>query len=673
MTTQPPCFLQNKQRRVLVLGNLQCGKTSLLRRLSGKGTTYMEMPGSSHGLEVFPMAAKWNETLRSRIQARLRLGHIETPFLLIDTPGTTTLLPQGEDEAVARDALLHLSPDIILVVADAKNLRRGLAIVAHAAEFGLPMVLALNQWDEALQRGIDVDVALLATHLGIEVVPTSATNDEGIDQLASALSRPRVPRRVDGFSIKIERSLEDLAPILEPLGPKARGVALLALAKDPAALRHIEKLLGPQSAAAVEDALKLARQGFGPSIEAALNESFFRAAQRLASKVVTLRREGRARILDVLGRAAYHPVWGIGIAALVVLALYYWVGAIGATWVVDTLEEHVFVGFLVPLVESWAARIPSDFVRDALVDPDFGLVPTGLFLAFGLVMPVLFFFYTAFGMLNESGYLPRLSVLADVLMRRIGLNGRSILPLAMGMSCVTMALLTTRMLSTQKERIILSFLLLLGVPCAPLLAVMLIILGDMPLSASFAVFGIIATQIVLAGVVAAWIIPGAAGDFILEVPPARIPSVRRVVSNAARQTARFIQEAVPFFLFASLLLFLFERVGGLAALEQAARPLMGGWLGLPDESVQVFVKTLVRREAGAAELELMRGHFSNTQLVVTMLLMTFLTPCANSLIVLFKERGPKVASVLVAVVFVYALAIGATLNALFGWLGIHFN
>ena len=128
------------------------------------------------------------------------------------------------------------------------------------------------------------------------------------------------------------------------------------------------------------------------------------------------------------------------------------------------------------------------------VDPDFGILPTGVFLALGLVMPVLFCFYLVFGILESSGYLPRLSILLDKIIRKMGLNGKGVIPLVMGFSCVTMAILTTRLLDTKKEKNIATFLLLLGMPCAPLIAVMLVILDNMPFTATLTVFGIIFAQ-----------------------------------------------------------------------------------------------------------------------------------------------------------------------------------
>ena len=142
-----------------------------------------------------------------------------------------------------------------------------------------------------------------------------------------------------------------------------------------------------------------------------------------------------------------------------------------------------------------------------IIDPDFGILPTGVFLALGLVMPVLFCFYLIFGILESSGYLPRLSILLDKVFRKMGLNGKGVIPLVMGFSCVTMAILTTRLLDKKKEKNIATFLLLLGMPCAPLIAVMFIILDKMPFSATLTIFGIIFTQTFIAGFAANKILP----------------------------------------------------------------------------------------------------------------------------------------------------------------------
>jgi ferrous iron transport protein B len=258
-------------------------------------------------------------------------------------------------------------------------------------------------------------------------------------------------------------------------------------------------------------------------------------------------------------------------------------------------------------------------------------------------------------------------------MTRIGLNGKGVIPLVMGFSCVTMALLTTRMLDSRKQRLIASLLLTLVLPCAPLLAVMLIILAKMPWYASVFVFGFLLLQTIVVGVLADKLIPGGRAELMLELPPMRAPGLRSILVTTWRRTWAFMKEAVPLFLLAAFLVFLFDWVGGLRLLENAVRPLMNGLLGIPESAVRVFMKTIIRREAGAVELDLLRADFNNLQLVVTLLTMTLLIPCVNTVVVLFKEHGARLAGATLAGVFVYALLAGGLVNHVCRLLGVTFG
>lgn len=660
-----------RKRGILILGILQSGKSTLFRRLCGE--TDASLSGSSQTLvegrirEQRLRGSSIGPRLRSLLPGRRAEG-----TLVVDSPGTATLFAQSQEEVVARDALLRGRPDVLVVVLDQKNMRRSLALALHAAEFGIPMVMAVNMRDEAIRHGIDVDYDELSARLGIEVVPMVAVEGEGVGRLLSALGRASVPKRLVRFPARLERALGEMERDLEGLPLSVRGVAQLLLARDRGAEALVRDELGDE---VLEKAMRAARSargrgGIPPGVE--LTDALYEEADRLARDVVH-RWPRRMTVLDHVGRAAQHPVIGIVIAALVVAAMYLWVGRLGATIVVDAINAHVFEDWLVPLCNGLVAPIPSALVRDAIMDPDFGLVPTGLFLAFGLLMPVILFYYFALALLEQSGYLPRLSILLDRVFRLVGLNGKGVMPLVMGFSCITMAIFTTRMLDTKKQRIIASMLLMLGLPCAPLLSVMLVILGDLQPSATLVVFGIILMQILLAGIVANRLVPGMQPDFVMVVPPMRIPRLRHALSRSVRQTYYFMREAVPFFLLAAFVLFVFDRIGGLALLERAASPLMNGFLGLPDSAMQVFIKTFIRRESGAAELDLIRERFDSVQLVVTLLVMTFLTPCVNAMIVLAKERGVREAALIVGTISVYSLLVGGAINHALRFLGVTFT
>jgi ferrous iron transport protein B len=168
-------------------------------------------------------------------------------------------------------------------------------------------------------------------------------------------------------------------------------------------------------------------------------------------------------------------------------------------------------------------------------------------------------------------------------------------------------------------------------------------------------------------------VPGRAADFVMVIPDMRLPAINDVLLLTVRRTYYFMKEAVPFFLLASLVLFVADRLGALDALERVSRPVVHGLLGLPDDSIRVFIKTMIRRENGAAELELVRGRFDNLQLVVTILVMTFLTPCVNAALVLIKERGFRNALLMLLAVSTYAVAVGAVVSNVCRLLGVDFS
>jgi ferrous iron transport protein B len=291
-----------------------------------------------------------------------------------------------------------------------------------------------------------------------------------------------------------------------------------------------------------------------------------------------------------------------------------------------------------------------------------------------VVLPVLLTFYLFFGVLEDSGYMPRLSILLDRLFRKMGMNGKGVLPLIMGFSCITMAILTTRMLDTKKEKIIATLLLIMGIPCAPLLAVMFVVFSKVHWSAMFIVFGIIALQILIVGMIANRLVPGRRGDFIIEVPPIRIPGILLVLRRAFLRTYHFMVEAVPVFLGATAILFVFDRLGGLDLVRYMARPVVSGLLGLPEQGTEVLIMTVIRREAGAALLDQFHGHgfFNGAQTVVTLLVMTFLMPCVNAIIVIIKERGVRTALSIMAFVIPYAVLVGTVINLIFRLLNVTF-
>ena len=697
-------------RRIAVVGNVCVGKTSLVDHLCGRDANAVNIPGSTgsaqRGVLVVGPAAASRAIRRECASCRPSRGAPQSCLAaaesrdscgispseqkrsrarwtsagagpkgavathLFDTPGSATLAAGSEDEMVARDLLLSGQIDALLVVADAKNLRRSLALALEVSEFGLPMVFDLNMTDEAEALGLEIDDVALAQSLGVPVGRTVAVEGRGVRRLAELLIDAQVPKRRVHFPEAVERGLGRLEKIVENPAISPRGLAILLVRGDAGASSWVAEHVGEQALEEAKGVIEEVRAAFSTPVEALISNAFLAEAKRITERTAILSAR-RPNLLVRFGALAQQRLAGTVIALMVLALAYMWVGVFGATYVVDNLSAHLFQGFLIPLCERLVAPIPSAFVRDAIMDRDFGLLPTGLFLAVGVVLPVLLCFFVLQAILEDSGYLPRLAVLFHRLLRGLGLNGQGLIPLVLGFSCIAMAVVTTRVLPTRKERIILT-LLLVGVPCAPLLAVMVVILGSMPWTAPAFLFGMVGLRMLVAGFVASKVIPGARSTLIMEIPQMRIPRLGVVADKTWRRTRDFMGEAVPLFLIASFVVFVANRMGGLAVLERAARPVVHGLLGLPDGAVRVFIKTAIRRETGATELALLRPHFSNLQLVVTLLVMTFLMPCINASLVILKERGLRNAMAIFAVVAAAALATGTLVNLICTRLGVSF-
>jgi len=643
---------------IAIVGNMNVGKTTLFAKLCDTNTQSSNFPGSTV------------RVVKGRIRGLEKQA--------IDTPGTCSVFAHNEDERVARDILLSVGTDEevegAILVADAKNLKRSTALALQYAEYGVPMLLDVNMVDEAESRGIKTDYRKLSSILGVDVCASVATEGLGVNEIQSRLGSLRVPRQLIRYPGRIEEFIETVERLLTDScwQVSIRGRALLLLTGDTSAEAQIAETYGEGMLDRLRRLADEYRRQVPAGFDTLLTNLYNRKAEEIVGQVQRVTPPPKSPFIQRLGEWCTQVYTGIPIALIIVGLMYLFVGSFGATFVVDRLTAIVFEGFLTPLLQELVEPIPSAFVRDMIMGSDFGIVPAGVFLALRLVLPVLFCFYVFFGLLEASGYIPRISFLLDNVFRKIGLNGKGVMPLVMGFSCVTMALLTTRLLDTNKEKNIASFLLMFGMPCAPLLGAMFIILEKMPISASIAVFGTILTQILLSGYIANKIIPGRRSPLLMEIPPMRVPDPLVIVKRASLRTYSFIKEAIPVFVFAAFLVFLFERAGGLAVLQRALQPLTSGLLGLPEESVQVFIKTMIRRESGATELEHLRGEYNNLQLVVSLVLMTFLTPCANATIVLFKERGTKAAACITAAVVVYALVVSGALNHVCVSLGIAF-
>ena len=292
----------------------------------------------------------------------------------------------------------------------------------------------------------------------------------------------------------------------------------------------------------------------------------------------------------------------------------------------------------------------------------YGLWTMGMTYALALILPIVTTFFIAFGVLEDSGYLPRLSVIANRLFALIGLNGRAVLPMVLGLGCVTMATLTTRILHSPRERLITTFLLALAIPCSAQLGVVLGMLGGVSFTAvliwALAMVGVL----LLAGFLAAKLIPGRRIPLVTEMPPMRLPILGNVLKKTGGRLKWYLIEVIPLFLLGTFIMFALDKLGALPAIIEAGEPLVTGWLGLPKEASAAFVMGFLRRDFGATGLFSMAHELSPIQAVVGMITITLFIPCFASLMMMVKEQGTKTAMAMVGMIVPFAFLIGGLFN-----------
>jgi ferrous iron transport protein B len=632
-----------------LVGAPNVGKSALFGRLTGAYSAVSNYPGTS--VEV---AAGTCE----------RAGRT---VAVLDTPGMYGLLAVTDEERVARRAVVEGADRTVVQVVDASHLDRALPLTLQLIALGHPMVVACNLMDEARRRGVAPDLTLLGERLGVPVVGTVATTGEGVGALAAAAERAGVPG--DGWALP--------QPFAEVVARAAEGGregtrlldAELALCGDP----ECEAAVSAAGPAAWEEAVSLrdARWGSAEGFAVALATARRRMVLALLDGVVPAAPAGRRRDAGV-DRFLLSPWTGLPLVLLVLYVGFYgFVGRFGAGTLVGWVESVAFDGWITPRAAQLVhAVVPWAPLADLLVGP-YGIVPLALRYAVAIVLPIVGSFFLVFALLEDCGYLPRLALLLDRGLKRLGLSGRAVIPLVLGFGCNTMATLVTRTLETRRERLIVTLLLALAIPCSAQLGVVLGILSVHP--GAVAVWaGVLLGVFAAVGALAARLLPGEPPSFYLELPPLRLPTVRNVLLKTSTRVRWYFAEILPLFLLASVLLWLGDLTGALRAATHLLEPLVRA-IALPDAAAPAFLYGFFRRDFGAAGLyDLARsGALGPAALTTAAVTITLFVPCVAQFLVMRRERGLRTALAVLAtattVAFAVGGAVGWVLRAVVGW------
>ena len=645
---------QKYQDEIVLIGNPNVGKSVIFGILTGKYVDVSNYPGTT--IEITRGTGK--------IQKR--------PVTFLDTPGTNSFLPNSEDERVTRDILLNQPVSTVLQIGDGKNLKRVLILSLQLAEMGVPFILNLNMIDELEERGLSVDYEMLEQILGVKVNSTIAIRRVGTDRLSKILDQPAIGKYDIKYPNVIEKAILRVEDLLSEPPVSKRAMAVMLLAQDGSLQNWVNENLTPDNITELQKIILDLEGALNVPASYAITETRYRNAEKIYDQVVEKKERVHTTFMEKLDHYITHPIWGIPVLFLVLFIVYEFVGVFGAGTLVDFFESVIFGEYINPAaIWLFDKIIPVALIRDLFVG-EYGIITMALSYGFAIVLPIVGTFFIIFSVLEDSGYLPRLSLMVNRFFRILGLNGKAVLPMVLGLGCDTMATMSARILETRKERIIVILLLALGVPCSAQLGVILGMTALLPWQGIVIWFVVVAVVMISVAALSARIIPGEKSDFILELPPIRLPVLSNIIVKTMARIEWYLKEVVPIFIVGTIILFIFDKFQLMSAIESVAAPVVQDLLGLPAKATESFLIGFLRRDYGAAGLFNLanQGLLNKNQMVVSIITITLFMPCIANFLMIIKELGTKMAIKMSLFIVPFAFLVGGSVNYLFKFFGI---
>lgn len=564
---------------ILLIGNPNVGKSAIFSHLTGVSVTTSNYPGTT------VQYAKGYLTYKGR------------KYDVIDVPGTYQLDPEAESEKVAADMINE--GDILVNVVDSTNLERNLNLTLQLMEYGKPMVIVLNMWDDAKHKGIEIDTGKLQKLLKIPVITTNGLTGEGLNDLPGKCISTE---GVQWGKLSAVQRWETIGNIvMEVQNLSHRHHTFIERLQD----LSIHSLYGPPIALVL---------------------LYF------AFKMIITAGEILTEYTTMLFDAVYTPF---------ILSVSRMLGGQG-------MIHSLLIG------ELSGSQIKYEGAM--------GVLTTGLFVALGIVLPYIVLFYLVFGFLEDLGYLPRVAIIFDRLLHKIGLHGYSVIPMFLACGCNVPGVLAIRNLETRRERFITAVVTCTTIPCMAQTSLIVKAVGERGGVYIALTFVTLFSVWAILGMFLKGTVKGNTPTLLLEVPPYRVPNIKLQLKKLWMRIKCFLKEAIPYVLGGILLINLLHVTGVIAWIGKLFSPLVKGVFGLPEETVAALIIGIVRKDAAVALLEPL--GLSNMQMVTAVLVLTLYFPCVATFTVLVKELRMKDTVRAIAIMLVVTLAAGGGVKLL---------
>ena len=578
---KPDEAVLKKPNKILLMGNPNVGKSIFFTELTG----------------IHAISSNYAGTTVTFMEGQLHVGG--ESYTLIDVPGTYSLAPTSEAEAVST-RFMESGAKAVICVLDATNIERNLRLALELRRYKIPLVYALNLVDVARRQGVAVNAKLLSQELGAPVVETVAVKKIGLDGLKKQLE------------------------------------AVMQTADGPA---H-------------------AGCGRCGGCSSGQPENDWEAAREIARRV-SARESPNPSFTDTLSEKMMHPMPGIPIALLVMALSMGVIVGVGETlrgYFLEPLVDEVIVPFF---RNVFTTVLPPGFVQNILLG-EFGIFVISFEWILALILPYVFLFYIVFTFLEDTGYLPRISVLFDNVMRKLGVQGGSLMYMLMGYGCAAPAIIGSRAATSRKERIVISTAVCFAIPCISQTGALIALLSGyawwmLPAMVAFSLLLFVAVTLA-----AGKLVKGSVDPLIIEVPNLLIPAPKSYFRKLLTRMKHFLKDAEGPILIAIVIVAIVSETGLLAAMAVHAQPLVSGWLGLPPDAVIALILGVVRREMSVAPL--LALNLTSLQAFVGGVVSLMYLPCLSAFAILNKEFRTRIALTITLSTIVMALFVGGLIN-----------
>ena len=588
---------------------------------------------------------------------------------VIDLPGIYSLSHYSIEELISREFIAKEKPDVVVNIVDTTAIERHLIFTLQLLELERPLILVLNMMDLAEKKGIAVDFEELERELGVPVVPMIATRGKGLTDMldkAIELAERGFSPKVLGYGREIELRIRKLMEALDDVDlpyPK-RWIAIKLLEKDEEVQKLIKEIK-PEVLKLAEKMIQEIQEVHGHDSSIAISNERVNLANYIAQKVVKISASKKLSLGERFDEIATHPVFGYLFMALVFIGVFFFVFGVGGeiTGIFEEFTENLSDVWFNFLGESAASSLGW-----AAVESFFSLI--------GLVIPFIAPLYLILFLLENWGYLARVSFLMDSLMHKAGIHGKASIPLILGFGCNVPACLSSKIMETWRERFITVFMTTL-IPCSAVTVVVMGLVGRyVGISWVIGLYVFTLLMVMLLGRLVSKMLPGEAVELIMEMPSYKAPNLKTTLIMTWLRLREYFYIAMPLVVLSGVIINALDLAGILPMISEALSPITVGWLNLPKEVGLLLIFGILRKELILLMLTSLVGtmEFSKVltanQMITLSLVTIFYIPCIATISALFKEVGVKNALIITIAEITLAIFIGGVASRILPFFGV---